>query len=139
MAATLAEIRDAIKATIAGIEGLRAYDTAPDKPEFPCAVVIPVDAEFDKTFGKGFDMYTFDIDVMTQGVSDRAGQDALDDLITGYGDRSIRAAIWASDPLGLVATTSRLEGFRDYGSYINAESARYFRAVLRLVVHTSGV
>ena len=138
MAATLAEIRDAIQTTLSQT-GLRVYDTAPDKPEFPCAVVIPISAEFDQAFGRGVDRYEFDIDVMTSGVSDRAGQNALDAFVGGYGTQSIRALVFSSPTLGLTGTASRVEGFTEYGAFLAPEGARYFRAVLRLLVLTSGI
>lgn len=138
--ASLAAVRDAIKSTIdaAAITGLRCYDTAPDAPQFPCVVIIPSDATFDQTFGRGQDEYTFDLDVMAQGTSERAGQDQLDALISGVSGSSVRAAIWSTPTLGLVSTASRVTGFRDYGVALDAAGARYFRAVLELTVQTKG-
>ena len=139
--ATLAAVRDAIKSTIdtAGIALLRVYDTAPDAPQFPCVAIIPRDATFDQTFGRGQDEYTFDLDVMTQSTSERAAQDQLDALISGVSGSSVRAAIWLTPTLSLTATASRITGFRDYGVALDPTGTRYFRAVLELTVQTKGV
>ena len=139
MAATLSDIRTALKTTMTGVSGLRCFDTAPDNPSFPAAIVIPTGAEFDQAMGRGLDEYRFDVIVMAQGQSDRAGQTALDALVSGAGSSSIRAVLWADPTLGQVVSTSRVEGMTAYGESQTPDGARYYRATLTVVVQTRGV
>lgn len=139
MAATLAEIRTALKTVMAGVSGLRCFDIAPDNPSFPAAIVIPTGADFDQAMGRGLDEYRFDVIVMAQGQTDRAGQATLDGLVSGAGTSSIRAVLWANPTLGGVVSTSRVESMGSYGENQTPDGARYYRATLSVVVQTRGV
>ncbi len=139
MAATLAEIRTALKTTMGAVSGLRCFDIAPDNPSFPAAIVIPTGAEFDQAMGRGLDEYTFNVSVMAQGQTDRAGQAALDALVSGAGTSSIRAVLWTNPTLGGVVSTCRVESMGSYGESQTPDGARYYRATLNVTVQTRGV
>lgn len=139
MAATLGDIRTALKTTMTQVTGLRCYDTAPDNPSFPAAIVIPTGADFDQAMGRGLDEYRFDLIVTAQGQSDRSGQAALDALVSGSGSSSIRAVLWSDPTLGGVVSTSRVETMTGYGESQTPDGARYYRATLTVVVQTRGV
>lgn len=137
--ADLGAIRDAIKATIDTIDGLRAYDTVPDQVNLPAVLVLPVDANFDLAFGRGNDSYDFDLFVMTSRTVARTSQDALDAFVTGNGPKSIRAVIFANQSLGLNdGTQAHVSGMSRYGGNFPAAGIEHIGAALRLVVTTTG-
>jgi len=137
MAATLSEIRTALKATLATVAGLHAYAYAPDDVATPCAFPIPTGIEYE-TMGRGFDKHTFDVVVLAATSNDKAGQEALDAFI-GAGARSIRNAIWADPTLGAVVSNCVVNRMRDYGFDAPTDGQRFYRAVLEVTVLSSGV
>lgn len=139
MAATLAEIRTALKTTMTGVSGLRCFDFAPDQPAYPAAVVIPTEANFEMAMGRGVDTYRFDVVVMVQGQSDRAGQATLDALVSGAGTQSIRTVIFADRTLGGVVDTAHVAAMTSYGAEQLPDGNRFFSATLEVVVSTRGV
>ena len=136
--ASLSEIRDGIKATLATITGLRAYDTVPDQVNLPAVLVLPVEADFNRAFSRGNDEYQFELFVMTSRTVARVGQDALDDFVTGSGDKSIRAKIFAVQDLGIGdGTQAYVSGMSRYGGSFPAAGIDHIGAALRLKVTTS--
>jgi len=138
---SLAQIRDAIKATVgASIPSLFAYDTVPGSPNLPAVVVMPAEdaADFQVAMGRGLDTWTFDLFVLCSYAEAGLGQDALDSYITCAGDSSIREAIFNAKTLGLADCSAHVASVRHYGSRFAAASIDHVGAVLRLVVLTSG-
>ena len=134
---TLAAMRDAIKATLAGIADVNVYDFVPDNPTFPAVVVAPNLCDFDVAFGRGQDTWEFELIVLTARSSDRAGQDKMDQLVTGAGASSIRQAIFDSQGLGLSDTNAHVAALIDYRP-TDVAGVSVYSARLRLVVLTSG-
>lgn len=135
--ASLGAIRDAIKTTLESIEGLRVYDTVPDQVNLPAVLVLPVEANFDKAFNRGHDAYQIDLFVMTSRTVARTSQDALDAFVTGSGTKSIRAAIFAAQGLGLNdGTQAHVTGMSRYGGSFPAAGIDHIGAALRLNVTT---
>ena len=118
---SLAGIRDAIKTALAGISGLRAYDTAPESiGELPAAYVVPVSGSYDFDIG-GNMMHRFDIVLLVQrGGSLAEAQDALDAYLAESGSNSIKAAVDSAN-LGANADAIRVTGYRDYGGLSYAD------------------
>ena len=94
--ASLQEVRDGIKTTLEGnVSGLRVYDVVPDYSiNFPVAIVLPINIEFNISMQRGTDLYTFDILVAVERGNSRTAQDKLDAYITGQGSSSLRQAIF---------------------------------------------
>jgi len=143
--ASLGEVRDATQATlVAAIAGLHGYDTVPSSPLLPAVVVVPRSAVYGASMGRGVDdVFELDLAVLCSLASDELGQDTLDALLSGYGPRSIRQAVFLSgsttrhSSLGLPFCRARVTRMDSYGTSFEAASVEHVGAVLRLEVVTS--
>lgn len=114
----LSKIRDALKANLATIEGLRVSDIIPDSINPPMAIVGgPELIEYDTTMARGADRLLIPVRVYAARTNERTGQDKLDSYITKSGSTSIKAAIESDTSLGGQAHTVRVQQMRGYGSY----------------------
>ena len=109
-------IRDALKSNLQTITNLRVYDTIPDIVTPPCAVVGQLDFTFDVDNMRGADQASVDVYVIVQRISERTGQDKLDNFLAGSGNGSIKTAIESDRTLGGLVDTLRV---------ISAESGTY--------------
>jgi hypothetical protein len=134
---SLSAIRDAIKTTLDALPEGNAYDFVPDNPTFPAVCAYPSPADFFGAFARGLDTWEFEILVLTARGSDRAGQDKLDQFITGAGPLSIRQAIFNNRTLGFTDTDANISGVLDYRP-TDVGGIPVYSARLRLVVTTSG-
>lgn len=112
----ISKVRDAIGKNIESISGIRIYDTIPDVVVPPCAVVGQLDFTFDVNNARGLDQASVDVYVIVQRISERAGQDKLDELLAGSGPKSIKTALESDRTLGGLVDTLRV---------ISAESGTY--------------
>lgn len=112
----ISKVRDAIGKNIEKISGIRIYDVIPDVVVPPCAVVGQLDFTFDIDNARGLDQASVDVYVIVQRISERAGQDKLDELLGGTGNKSIKTAIESDRTLGGLVNTLRV---------ITAESGTY--------------
>jgi len=112
----ISKVRDALGKNIEQGTGIRIYDTIPDVVVPPCAVVGQLDFTFDIDNARGLDQASVDIFVIVQRISERAGQDKLDQLLAGTGNKSIKTAIESDRTLGGLVNTLRV---------ITAESGTY--------------
>jgi len=136
---SMAAIRDAVKTTLdVGLPDVYVYDFMPDNPTLPAVMVMPAAADFDIAFGRGLDMWEFDLIVLTARGSDRAGQDKLDQLVTGAGTSSVRQIVFANRGLGLADVDAHVSGMSGYGGSLEPVAVDHYSARLRLVVRTSG-
>ena len=109
-------VRDALKANLQTITTLRVYDLIPDVVVPPCAVVGQLDFTFDIDNARGLDQASVDIFVIVQRISERTGQDKLDNFLAGSGSGSIKTAI---------ESDRTLDGLVDTLRVITAESGTY--------------
>lgn len=109
-------IRDALKNNLQTITNLRVYDTIPDIVTPPCAVVGQLDFTFDVDNMRGLDQASVDVYVIVQRISERTGQDKLDNFLAGSGSGSIKTALESDRTLGGLVDTLRV---------ISAESGTY--------------
>ena len=119
--AALHQVRDGIKTTLENnISGLRVYDVVPDYAlNFPVAIVLPVNINFNIAMQRGTDQYTFDILVAVERGNSRTAQDKLDQYITGQGSSSLRQAIFNNRTLGLDNTDATITGVSNYAADVN--------------------
>ena len=110
------QVRDGLKTRLQTITGLRAYDLIPDTVVPPCAVVGQLDFTFDIDNARGLDQASVDVYVIVQRLSERTGQDKLDNFLAGSGKGSIKTAIESDRSLGGLVDTLRV---------ISAESGTY--------------
>lgn len=109
-------VREALGNNLMTITGMRVYDTIPDIVTPPCAVVGQLDFTFDVNNARGLDQASVDIYVIVQRISERAGQNKLDQLLAGTGNGSIKTALESDRTLGGLVSTLRV---------ISAESGTY--------------
>jgi hypothetical protein len=109
-------VRKALGKNLETITGMRVYDKIPDVIVPPCAIVGQLDFTFDIDNARGLDQASVDIFVIVQRISERAGQDKLDELLAGTGKKSIKTALESDRSLGGLVNTLRV---------ISAESGTY--------------
>lgn len=115
-------IRDALKNNLQTITNLRVYDTIPDIVTPPCAVVGQLDFIFDIDNQRGLDQASVDIYVIVQRISERTGQDKLDNFLAGSGNGSIKTAIESDRTLGGLVDTLRVIS-ADSGTYTSGDQS----------------
>lgn len=138
--AALQDVRDGIKTTLENnISGLRVYDVVPDYAlNFPVAIVLPVNINFNISMQRGTDQYTFDILVAVERGNSRTAQDKLDQYITGQGSSSLRQAIFNNRTLGLDNTDATITGVSNYAADVNLNGIDAIGANVSLEVYTKG-
>jgi hypothetical protein len=126
--AEISELRAGIKTNLATITGLRVSDFQPDNINPPVAIVFPISVNYDETFARGMQTYTFSVQVIVGRVSERTGQNSIDAYISSTGTKSIKLAIESNKTLGGKAFDLRVTDMRNYGeltvgevNYLSAE------------------
>ena len=126
--ALISELRTGLATNLATITGLRTAATVPDNPNPPIAIILPQGVEYDNTFGRGMNTYTFAVTVIVGRVSERSGQNALDAYVSSTGSSSIKLAIESDKTLKGKAFDLRVTDSRNYGeltvgevTYLSAE------------------
>jgi len=137
--ATMAQIRDGLKTTVSNISDLRCYDVIPDNAiNFPVALFIPTNIEFDLAMQRGTDLYTFDMIVAVQRTDARTAQDKLDEFVSGSGSKSIRQIIYNNKTLGLADTDARVVNMTNYSADFNLNGIDGIGANFEIEVYTKG-
>lgn len=137
--ATLSAIRQAIETTILNNLDIQVYSNVPDVATVPAVVVMPRQADFTVTMGRGFDTWFIDLYVLTSRSVIGEGQSALDAYVNGSGTTSIRQVIFNNRDLGLVGEVdAHISGMSRYGGNFDVAQVQHIGAVLELVVQTRG-
>jgi hypothetical protein len=137
--ANMSQIRDGLKTTVENISGLRCYDVIPDNAlNFPIALFIPTNIEFDLAMQRGTDLYSFDMIVAVQRTDARTAQDKLDEFVTSSGSKSIRQIIYNNKTLGLADTDARVVNMSNYSADFNLNGIDGIGANLLIEVYTKG-
>ena len=135
----MAQIRDGLKTTVSNISDLRCYDVIPDNAiNFPVALFIPTNIEFDLAMQRGTDLYTFDMIVAVQRTDARTAQDKLDEFVSGSGSKSIRQIIFNNKTLGLADTDARVVNMTNYSADFNLNGIDGIGANFEIEVYTKG-
>lgn len=116
----ISKVRDALGKNIESISGIRVYDTIPDVVVPPCAIVGQLDFTFDIDNARGLDQASVDVYVIVQRISERAGQDKLDELLSGTGTKSIKTALESDRTLGGLVNTLRVLT-AESGTYVSGD------------------
>ena len=119
--ASISELRAGIKTNLATISGLRVSDFQPDNINPPVAIVFPISVNYDETFARGMQTYTFSVQVIVGRVSERSGQNSIDAYISSTGTKSIKLAIESNKTLGGKAFDLRVTDMRNYGELLVGE------------------
>ena len=115
-------VRDALKDNLQTITNMRVYDLIPDIVTPPCAVVGQLDFTFDIDNMRGLDQASVDVYVIVQRISERSGQDKLDNFLAGSGTGSIKTALESDRTLGGLVNTLRVIS-ADSGTYTSGEQS----------------
>lgn len=136
---SLTQIRTALKTTIQdAIPGLTGYRTTPEQANLPAFVIIPRATNFMVAMGRGADTYDLDVIVLISRRDDGLAQDDLDEYVNGFGDKSIRQAVWNNRTLGLDECEATVVGLSDYGARFSISDIDHVGARLLVRVMTSG-
>jgi hypothetical protein len=119
--ASISELRAGIKTNLATISGLRVSDFQPDNINPPVAIVFPISLNYDETFHRGMQTYTFSIQVIVGRVSERSGQNSIDAYCSSTGASSIKLAIESDKTLNGKAFDLRVTDMRNYGELLVGE------------------
>jgi hypothetical protein len=119
--ALISELRTGIKTNLATISGLRTSDFQPDNINPPVAIVFPISVNYDESFHRGMQTYTFAVQVIVGRVSERSGQSTLDAYCASTGASSIKLAIESDKTLAGKAFDLRVTDMRNYGELIVGE------------------
>jgi hypothetical protein len=84
-------------------------------------VGLPTGVDYDFTFARGADTYTFVVRVLTGRQSERAAEKLLASVISGTGTSSVKAAFEGNESLGGAADTCRVTTAGSLGSYVYGE------------------
>lgn len=140
--ATFSEIKDALDNTIEKrIPGLKAYGDVSDVVQPPAVVVMPArrTADFTGAMARGMDTWRFDLYVLVARGEVTTAQNALDEYLTGSGEKSIREVLWKNADLGLTdGTDAMVEGIRNYGGKFVTARNEHIGAIVEVVVRTPG-
>lgn len=122
--ATIGAVRTALATRLATISGLTVYETVPAAPVAPCVMIRPETGDFDVTMASGQDLARFEVTLlaMSLGSAWDVAQDKLDGYLARSGSGTIRGAIQGDVTLGGTCHTSRVLGWRDYGTLAYAGS-----------------
>lgn len=101
MTITISALRAGAQTQLDTISTLRTvYDYIPDTaPATPCGIVGNVSIDWDDAMQRGLDRATFSVYVVVSRMSERSGQDTLDDLLAGSGAGSVKTALEAGGNL----------------------------------------
>ena len=114
--ALLSELRTGLATNLATISGLRTAAVMPDNPSPPIAIIQPDSINFDNTFQRGMQTYTFTVIVLVGRVAERSAQNAIDAFCSSTGASSIKRAIESDKTLGGKAFDLRVTDMRAYAS-----------------------
>ena len=122
--ASFISLRDGLKTRLAAITSLNVYDTIPETPQPPAAIVGgPMGKEFQINYSgrmpKGMTEWVIPIWVLVQPFDAVTAQDELDAYLASTGTRSIKVAIEGDKTLGGAAQTCRVAKAENYtGQYV---------------------
>lgn len=122
MAATLRQIRAALKATLvsyyqSGGVAVQVYDRVPGKIEAPAVIVEPGSGDYQQTLGSTDRTdHTLAVHAVVALGDRESAQDLLDQMISAVGASSIAAGIDSDRTLGGVVEWANARGYRDYGT-----------------------
>lgn len=125
--ASLSDIRTGLATRLATITGLRTAATVPDNPNPPIAIVQPDGINYDDTFQRGMQTYTFTVMVIVGRADERTAQNRLDAYVSSTGASSIKLAIEGDKTLGGKVFDTRVTELRNYGQ-INISEVIYLVA-----------
>ena len=133
---TLKQIREALKTTLATIDGLRAFDYVPGGVSPPAAVVKPPQITYGTTLNEGSHDLVYGVLVLVSLATDRTAQDTLEAYLDPSSAESIAAVIAADPTLGGVVDYAVVTVVQNTGNVMFGD-AEYFGAEVLVNVGVS--
>jgi hypothetical protein len=131
---SIAEIKNGLATNLANISGLRTSGSVPEQVNPPVAIITFNNVDYDTTFGRGLDMYSFTVTVIVSRADARNAQNLLDVYCAPTGSSSIKTAIELDRSLGSKANDLRVTGLSNYGNLTIGE-INYFAAEFAVTVY----
>lgn len=133
-------IRDGLKARLATVPGLKAYDTIPEDVVLPAAVVVPDEPfiTYNLTINRGNVTLFFRVTLLASRTAIAEGQDRLDAyLSTGANEtKSAVDALYGDPTLGGAASSLVVTRVEDYGT-AEIAGVQCLKADLMVEVHAT--
>jgi hypothetical protein len=130
---SLALIRKGMADNLGEIAGIRVYETVPDNPVMPCALIFLERATYNETFARGLTTYEFSVRVIVTRVTERRSQAKLDEFIDN-GATSLKTALESDISLDGAAFDSTVTSLSAVGSVTIGETT-YLAATFEVTVH----
>lgn len=141
----LRETREALAAKLNSIPDLQVTPYMLSDPTPPAAHVFPTPVEFDSSFGRGSDEWTFTLQVLvSEGSGDRGKQALLDAYMEPWGPKSVKATLEEPDTedgrvsLGGVIDDLRVVRCEGYRLFVREGRAPLFGTEFTIRVTASG-
>lgn len=128
MATAISAIRDALKANLSTVDGLKVHDITPPSIVDPAAIVQPDEGTFltyDVAFGGGINDLRFTVRVLVSAADNRAAQDLLDQYLDPSNSLSIKAAVESDPDLGGLVSSVIVTEANTYGPTTYNDTAYY--------------
>ena len=125
---TVSGLRDGLASNMTTLFAGRAYDTVPDNPNPPCAVVVPTGIEYHAAFRNGMTRYSFTVLVIVGRADERTAQDRLDGYCNPSGSSSVKAALESDETLNGYAFDLSVTEMRNYQQLVLGDGVTYLAA-----------
>jgi hypothetical protein len=134
--ASISDMREGLAVNLRTITGLRAVATVPDNPTPPIAIIYPQNIEYDESFQRGLQTYTFRVVVIVGRVDERSAQNRLDAFVASTGANSIKLAIENDKTLGGKVFDTRVTAMTNYGS-LDISEVTYLSAEFTVILYAN--
>ena len=135
---SLTTVREAMADTVNTIDGITAYAKTPSRAVVPCCVILPMEADFTRAFGRGLDTWDFHLIIGVTRTEFSVAEDKLDGFINGFGEQSIREVLFKNPNMGLDDTAVVAVKMLNYLHNTHWGGVEILSATLQVTVHTKG-
>ena len=118
----VSNIKAGLATNLATITGMRTSAQVPEQPQPPVAIITLNTINYDTTFGRGMDEYSFTVTVVVSRADGRNAQNLLDQYVAKTGTLSVKSAIELDRSLGGYANDCRVTGLSTYGNLTIGET-----------------
>jgi hypothetical protein len=133
--ASITEIRAALAQIIDdAIPDIMTYAEISEVFQVPAAVVMVDHCDYEGAFQRGMHVWTLSIYVLVR----EQDSDELDELINGFGPRSIPEAVYLNPTLGLADVDANMSKMVGYGGKFQTAQVGHTGCILKVTVRTLG-
>lgn len=135
--ATLADIREALRAQLDTIPGLQASAYQLGNPTPPAAEITVGPTEYDLALGRGLDRVTLLARVYVAPTTDVGGQKLLDRLLAPTGAESVKTVLETDPTLGGIVDDVHVLRHGGYMTFVQDGRAAYLGTEFTVEILTS--